>query len=177
MKKRLLVFLLLFIFMFLSGCMYKDTSRKYMDLVDIHVFDENNNEIQGEYENYFGKLNFIKFKKCNSAAPVCDVLNIKIKESKNYTVKFYFKSNKYYEMKELVLTNALSYYADENNITTIKEIDEIKSGYVVTFNTSNITENNNRFIIKQWVDNSDKVHVFHTQGSNSYIKGVVFNFE
>ena len=80
-------------------------------------------------------------------------------------------------MKELVLTNELSHYADETNITTIKEIDEIKSGYVVTFNTSAITEKNNKFIIKQWIDNNDKVHVFSTKGSNSYIKGVVFNFE
>ncbi|MCI5939037.1 MAG: hypothetical protein SOU07_03245 [Bacilli bacterium] len=177
MKKRIFILLFLLIFMALSGCMYKDTRKKYMDLVEIHVFDENNNELHGEYENYFGKFNFMQFKKCNSAAPVCNVLNIKIKESKNYTVKFYFKSNKFYKMKELVLTNELSHYADETNITTIKEIDEIKSGYVVTFNTSAITEKNNKFIIKQWIDNNDKVHVFSTKGSNSYIKGVVFNFE
>ena len=53
--------------MALSGCMYKDTRKKYMDLVEIHVFDENNNELHGEYENYFGKFNFMQFKKCNSA--------------------------------------------------------------------------------------------------------------
>ena len=58
-------------------------------------------------------------------------------------------------------------------ITTLLIILSLFFLYYVFFNrkdTLSISE-------KQWIDNNDKVHVFSTKGSNSYIKGVVFNFE
>ena len=75
--KKLLGLLLLFIFSFsLAGCfnIYADDSKNDMDLVDVKVYDKDNNELKGTYKNFFGSRN-PKSKdnnkeELNSAAPV-----------------------------------------------------------------------------------------------------------
>ena len=93
--KKLLGLLLLFIFSFsLVGCfnIYEDKSKRDMELVDVKIYDKDNNEIKGTYKNFFGdrspKNKNENLDKLNSAAPVFNYYVINASLNESYTIKF-----------------------------------------------------------------------------------------
>ena len=163
--KKIFIVLILFLSIMLSGCIfsYADTRKKDMDLVDVKVFDKDNNELNGEYIDYF----HMDFLDTNSAAPVEYFYQVKVKEKESYTVKFYFTSIKGYKMEKLILSDEYG----NNEIEVDKEnITEEDKKIVVTFKAS-VDTSNIVLKIKAWYL-QEEVRYFSLKGSNTYKKGV-----
>lgn len=175
MKKLLIIVAVLLLGIGLVGCYY-DYSKRDMELVDVKVYDVDDNEIIGEYRNYYDDLftslmqsSKLGFEKCNSAAPVENYYCINAMEQTSYTVKFYFCSINNKGLTKLVLTN------DDNEIILeCTDIEEIDDQLVVTFTIQNMTTETQFYRIYIWNDGKEVSHRFSTQGSNTYIKGVYF---
>lgn len=166
MKKILSIVSLMFLLCTLVGCdIYYDTSKRDMELIEIKVYDEEGVEIVGEYENYFREL--------NSAAPVVNFLFVDIDPSQTYYVDFIFISKKKYEMNKLKIANVNNPYEDVIECTDILKED----GKIIARQAfSNFSETYRVFRIWSWyLSNTEKR--FNTKGSNTYILGVVFNFD
>ena len=170
--KKILLFTTLIISLFLLvGCnLYEDTTKKNMKLIDVKVFDENNNEVIGSYKNYF-EMYDLSFTPLNSAAPVLNFYVVEAQENKSYTVKFFLYSERGYELTKLIVNE--SFHFSESTILECTDIEKEGKNFVVTFNVQNTDENHNLYRVYKWYNN-DASHPFSTQGSNTYIAGVYF---
>ena len=173
--KKLLGLLLLFIFSFsLVGCfdIYEDKSKRDMELVDVKIYDKDNNEIKGTYKNFFGerspKNKNTNLDKLNSAAPVFNYYVIDVSLNESYTIKIYFYSQKGFNLTKITLFGEDSSLSDEKyEVTDIVKEDK---NYVATFTVDNVTESNNFYYVGLWYKGDMQYH-FGTMGSNTYIKG------
>ena len=175
MRKVLSLVLILLFGLSLTGCfnLYYDSSRRDMELVDVKVFDKDNNEIEGTYENFFGyrspKFKSNDSEQLNSAAPVFNFYVVKAEEGETYTVKYYLESQKNNKLTKLVFT------PDENvyNETKYEVTDIVKEDgkYIATMTINGLSELNNFYYISYWYSGDNK-YSFGQKGSNKYIKGV-----
>lgn len=164
MKKiGLLIFSLLFSFI-LVGCYYHDEEVK---LKEIKFYDLDDNEIIGEYKNYFHK----DFLKLNSAAPVVNFYcaNVDVGDTVKVVMKFKIKDE--YQMEAL----SLKIQDDWSNIDSKMDKIETIDGYTyVTYIVENIDETKNIYELYSWTNESGKEIRFYTKGGNSYIRGFYF---
>lgn len=170
--KKILLFTTLIISMFLLvGCnLYEDTSKKNMKLIDVKVFDENNNEVIGSYKNY-SEMYDISFTPLNSAAPVLNFYVVETEKNKSYKVKFFLYSEKGYELTKLIINESLHF--SEGTLLECTNIEKEDENFVVTFNVDKVDEDHNLYRVYKWY-NDDASHHFSTSGSNTYIVGVYF---
>lgn len=181
MKKILFLVMIFFTLSMFSGCdIYADKSKRQMELIDVKVFDEENNEIIGTFKNYYteirrdGKLNLNgSFLPLNAARPVINYYFVQVKNNCPYTVKFTFYSKLGYKLSKVDFSN-------ENESSSIafecSNIEKIDKNYIATLNINEVNDNNKLLHIVNWYKGEEK-HRFSTMGSNTYIKGVYFSFE
>ena len=173
--KKLLGLLLLFIFSFsLVGCfnIYADDSKNDMDLVDVKVYDKDNNELKGTYKNFFGSKN-PKSKdnnkeELNSAAPVFNYYVVEGVLGESYTVKFYFYSKRGYKLTKVVFYDYDSVYSD--NKYEVTDIVKEDKNYIATIKIDSLSESNNYYYVGMWYKEEHNYY-FGSRGSNTYIKG------
>ncbi len=174
--KKLLGLLLLFIFSIsLVGCfnIYEDKSKRDMELVDVKIYDKDNNEIKGTYKNFFGienpKSRDNNVDELNSAAPIFNYYVVEGVLGESYTIKFYFYSKRGYKLTKITLFDEDTTYAD--NKFEVTDIVKEDKNYVATLKVDNLTESNNFYYVGLWYRDNKEFH-FGSKGSNAYIKGV-----
>lgn len=180
MKKIISLILLIIFSVSLSGCdMYGDSQKKEMKLIEIKVYDKDNNEIVGTYENYWTFRDEIaelstssELMPLNSAAPVENYYCVDAIENEAYTVKFIFYSKKNYELTRIGLSNEPGF----SYIETIEctNIEKVRTNYVATIVVEKVDSTNMFFHVVNW-SRGGVTERFHTMGGNTYIKGVYFN--
>ena len=176
MKKIILLFIGILFLLSLTGCFYRMTNEK-ATFVDVKFYDTEDNEIQGEFKNYYEwdfydqslKLSSNKFKKVNAPAPVVNFYCTEVEEGSTIKVVMKFKVNNN-EMKSLTIKCQDDWSKVDNQMDKI----EITDGFTyVTYIVENITKENNLFEVTSWND-GNATHSFGERGGNTYIRGFYF---
>ena len=178
--KKLIIVLFLCIFCVVFSSCYYDSSKKNMELIEVKVYDSENNEVEGEYKDIYKTwLNELfkvsnDVKRVNSAAPVEKYYFVEGKKDEKYTVIFTFTSVNNYELTKLILTHDFDNYHKDHYGEEIECLDITKEekNFIVKFEVEGLEEDT-CLKTKRWEDN-DSSHLFGTKGSNVYIKGVYF---
>lgn len=163
MKKNIIVILFLLLVILLTGCYY-DRSKLNMELIDIKVYDIDDNQVFGEYKDYY--TNLINL---NSTAPVLNYYYLEVEESSTYTVKFYFASSRSKILSGIKITNL-----DNEETFTCDNVEKIDDNFVVTYTFSDINSSYHVFKVISWLNEEGMNTHFGESGSNTYIKGVYF---
>lgn len=177
MKKISLVLLFFAISMLFTGC-YTDNTKKHMELIEVKVYDKDNKEIKGTYQNYrfIDNKNVVKLSRTivpvNSAAPVENYYCVDANENESYIVKFIFHSSVNFKLEKLYLNNNPESNSDDEEIEC-SNVEYIDGNYVVTLYIEKIEENLQYYHIIKWYNGNKTIH-FNTKGSNTYNKGVCF---
>ena len=176
MKKVIIILMFCIFCVLLSSCYY-DTKKRDMELIEVKVYDKDNNEVTGEYKNYFTITTTDTLfkvsndlKKVNSAAPVINYLIIEANKDEKYTINFIFTSVNNKKLTKLILTN--DFESDYGNEIECTDITKDGKNYVVKYEVENIEESIAYRALK-W-ENGDTSNYFTIKGSNTYIRGVYF---
>lgn len=174
MKKIGLIFIGLLIIITLTGCYVHNEKATF---VDVKFYDSEDNEIQGEFKNYFNRdFDDLKLKfssnnviQLNSAAPVVNFYCAEVEEGSTIKVVMKFKVNNN-EMKSLTIKCQDDWSKVDSKMDNI----EIADGFTyVTYIVENITKENNLFEVTSWNDGNAN-HSFGERGGNTYIRGFYF---
>lgn len=181
MKKIGLLLLMVIIGCSLTGCIYTDFSKRDMELIDVKVYDSENNEIIGTYKNYYSEIydyTNVSYNEdiipLNSAAPVENYYVIDAEEGKSYVVKFGFYSRNNCDLTKIIFgvnSKATNPYEEKVECIDIKNYGD---NYEVTLTIEKVEMANRLYETIAWNDGKTE-HRFGTMGSNTYIKGVYFN--
>lgn len=174
MKKTVFIILVILFTITLTGC-YKHYEN--VTFVDIKFYDLDNNEIAGEYRDYFHrdflntslKLSTTNVIKLNSPAPVINFYFAQVEEGATIKVIMKFRV-KNYEIKSLTLVCQNDILVKDNQMEKI----EIVEGYTyITYIVENVTKENNFYEVDSWSDGSSSYR-FVSRGGNQYIRGFHF---
>ena len=180
MINKICIILLSVLILLQISCTYYDFSKNDMDLIDVKIYDEKNNEIVGEYKNYYreiispikGSYDY-EILPLNSAAPVYNLYCIDAKVDKTYTIKLYFYSKKSYEISKISLRCMNTENEDTYNIDC-DNIEKEEDYFVATIKVDKVEKTNQIYWIENWFNKNVK-YTFGSKGSNNYIKGVYFD--
>lgn len=175
MKNKILLIISLLIIVILTGC-YRP-HREDVIFQEVKFFDEENNEIKGEYKNYFhrnfdiGLNNHSSIMLLNSPAPVVNFYRAEVLEGSSVKVEMVFK------IKDNMpfATIALMGQDDRTNIIDKMDKVEIVDNYAyLTILIENINQENNLFEALYWIDNEGNKLWFSERGGNTYLRGFYF---
>lgn len=174
MKKIRLIFVGILFIITLTGCYVRNEEATF---IDVKFYDSEDNEIQGEFKDYFNrdfdnltlKLSSNNVIKLNSVAPVVNFYCAEVAEGSTIKVvmKFRVKNN---EMKYLTIKCQDDWSKVDFEMDKIEMVD----GFTyVTYIVENITKDNNLFEVISWNDDNE-THSFTDRGGNTYIRGFYF---
>lgn len=174
MKKIVLIFIGILFIITLTGCYVHNEEATF---VDVKFYDFEDNEIQGEFKNYFRRdFNNLSLKllsnntiQLNSPAPVVNFYCTEVEEGSTIKVVMKFKVNNS-EMTSLTLKCQNDRLREDSQMDKIEIVD----GFTyVTYIVENITNENNIFEVSSWSDRN-VAYSFEERGGNVYIRGFYF---
>lgn len=171
--KKIFMLISIITIMLCSSCYF--FSKDKIKVVSINFYDQNDEEIKGEYKNYYEELynyndqlsNFLcseqqNSTKLNSSAPILNFYYAKLDKGSYVKVKFQFKG---IEMTKVTLKDP------DFNLTEVVEFSVDDEYSYATYIVSSL-EDVTVLELYSYLDSEQNIRYFSEQGGRVYIKGI-----